>query len=1152
MSTSTVLSIKRVTIVDLGRQTGISPITAELFVGLHALPDDEEEESDCDDEELNYSTNKNDRPISYTLKISGFALDAPYSQEFNSRVELVAEKLRQEKVGSDLPRNIVDGMVDELGVLDPKAELFGVNAEIYGLQVESVFAGLEAPKAAITRYENGYMEIEASDVEIAGDIPGFINSAKESLAGMLDTLEDPSHSSDWTAASAAFINLKKREKNREARERKAAKAGKTQNAVEGGTKKKVGTQAKQGPAQSGPRQTANKTQARQQVHHLQHEKQATPEATDRGAKLLHDDATSNKEDEDELERLVRHALEEAETDSLFEGDFDLDEEPLKETRDARTTPEEVMPQVMAPTNPRKRGADGGITDAETARPAKMAKTAQQSTALVPVATSEPPLQAPWSLALPSTVPVRRATPAMKADEQAIINEPSTTQPPATASSGNNASKRVAKRFNEKRDEVPHNNEIKKACRSGFDDLKKNQITAWCRIYGIPISGTKDDIERRVEEFITEHGEKLDGFYGTIPGAEALQRRGPNAPPRREAQVNEPTCADQGTPQPSAQPANVPSSLQTFVNTTPTQQTAAAQVNSVLPNSQAPRPHASAPQPAAMPFQRSGMATAAQASSTEPQMPAVSTGTQDEPTTAKSEPAPSVQTKVVHPGLPYPVYQKTGNNVWSFSGDRKHRTPAALEIIKQCNRYSAQPQLGADLSNYSAAELRNFLRSIGCQDVRSASSKKRLQQFARNWFQTYMKGNAGPIAGVELVVDEQELEDAAEPDAAVEEQGGEIQQQNAISLGAPLAATSPEPSLSGQRARKAKVGQPSQVMLQAHAAHERVMHGQWADGDFRSLALGSASGIAGGIPLNKNFPVPAAPSRDRTAGGRINSHQNRPQKSKVSRNEQTLAKLQEMAGDKIITILEDDEELQQPMMKEQTPVGEDIIMMDDVENAQQPETQAQTQMPDAPRPVLKPRPSGDLSMNMPALDRVSNSGRITKNARPQQPLSERELAKLQTYVRNHPENAARRQMQQSSHPSQPGVVPPAGYHNTQASAVSPQGYYTPQSPDLPAANLAYQQETWNEASGMNEGIFMPPQGYRALQQPEQQQWQQQHAGQQYQQPGQFYHPLQQPGPQQWQQQYGVSRYQQPGQPYHPPNQGPYSSQYGYDPNQQYRQ
>ncbi|PPJ59457.1 hypothetical protein CBER1_02453 [Cercospora berteroae] len=840
MSTSTVLSTKRVTIVDLGRQTGISPITAELFVALHALPDDDEEESDCDDEELNDNTNNHNRPISYTLKISGFALDAPYSQELNSRVELVAEKLRQEKVGSDLPRDIVDWMVNELGVLDPKAELFGVNAEIYGLQVESVFAGLEAPKAAITRYENGYIEIEATDVEIAGDITEFTNSAKESLAGALESLQDPSHDSDWTAASAAFINLKKREKSREARERKAAKAGRAQNAVEVATKKKAGTQAKQGPAQSGQSQTANKTpQAPQQVQHLQHEKQATPEATDRGAELLHDEASSNEEDEDELSRMLRQELEKAETDSLFEGDFDLDEEPLEETREARTTPEEVMPPVMAPTKSRKRGADGEITDAETARPAKMAKTAQQSTALVPGATSEPPSQAPWSLALPSTVPTRRATPAMEADEQAIINEPSTTQPPATASSGANASKRVAKRFNEKRDEVPHNNEIKKACRFGFDDLKKNQITAWCKIYGIPMSGTKDDIERRVEEFVTEHGEKLDGFYGTIPGAEALQRRGPNAPPRREAQVNQPTRADQGTPQPPAQPANVPSSLQSFANTAPTQQVAAAQVSPVPSNAQAPRRDASA----------------AQTSSAEPQMPAVSTNTQDEPTTEKSEPAPSVQTKVIHPGLSFPIYQKTGNSDWSFSGDRNHRTPAALEIINQCNRYSSQPQLEADLSNYSASELRNFLRSVGCKDVRSASPKKRLQQFARNWFQVYMKGDAGPIAGVELVFDEQEPEDAAESDAAVEEQGGEIQQQNAISSGAPVAVTSPEPSLSGQRARKAKVGQPSQVMLQAHAAHERVMHGQWADGDFRSLALGSASGIAGGIPLNKNLPVP---------------------------------------------------------------------------------------------------------------------------------------------------------------------------------------------------------------------------------------------------------------------------------------------------------
>ncbi|GIZ48862.1 hypothetical protein CKM354_001190600 [Cercospora kikuchii] len=1174
MNTSAVLSIKRDEIVDLQEQTKINPITAKLFMARPAVPDDDDE-SDCDDEELTNTTA--DRAIGlniYILKISGFSLDAPYSRELDQRVEEVAKKLGQEKVGSNVPRKTVDDMIEDFGVFEPSLELSPTNAEAYGLQVESVFAELDALEAMITRYENGYIEIQFADVKIeGGDVDSFLHDVRVSVTDDLDTLEDPSNESTWNAASAALINLRKKEKNREARERKAAKAEKTgqaQNIADGATKKTVGTKSKRGPARNGPSQHADKTpEPRQQAHRLQREKQATPEDADRNSELLRDDALSNNEDEDELERLVRQELEEAETDSLFEGDFNIGEEPLEETKETRTTPEEVLPPVMAPTRSRKRGADGDTTDAETARPAKMAKAAHTPTALVPSATNDPTSQAPWSLALPSKVPTKAVNPAVTAHKQAIISEPSTTQPPATASSGNNASKRVAKRLNEKRDEVPHNNEIKKACRSGFDDLKKNQITAWCRIHGIPISGTKDDIERRVEEFITEHGEKLDGFYGTIPGAEALQRRGPNAPPTREAQVNQPTRADQGIPQPPAQPANVPSSLQTFVNTTQTQQVAAAQVNPFSSNTQAPRPHASAPQPAAMPFQQSGMATAAQAPSAEPQMPAVSTNTQDEPTTEKSGPAPTVQTKVIHPGLPFPVYQRTGNSDWSFSGDRKHRTPAALEIINQCNRYSAQPQVEADLSNYSAAELRNFLRSVGCQDVRSASPKRRLQQFARNWFQVYMKGDAGPISGVELLVDEKKPEDAAEPDAPAEEQAEEVQQRNAVSSSAPVAATSPAPSLSGQRARKAKVGQPSQVMLQAHAAQKRVMHGQWADGDFRSLALGSASGIAGGIPLNKNFPVPAAPSLNRTADGRIDSHQNRPQKSKFRRDEQTLGKLQETASDRTITILDDDEELQKSMIEKQTPVDKEVIMIDIDENAQQPVTQAQTQMPDASRVVLKPRPSGDLSMNMPALDRVGNSGRITKNARPRQPLGERELAKLQTYVRNHPEDvregaaedlqtlvdaqtAARRQMQQSSHPSQPGVVPPAGYHNTQTSAVSPQGYYTPQSPGLPAANLAYQQDTWNEASSMSAGRFMPPQGYRALQQPEQQQWQQQYAGQHYQQPGQFYHPPQQPAPQQWQQQYDAPQYQQPGQSYHPRNQGPYNSQYGYDPNQQYRQ
>lgn len=1177
MSSSTVLNTKRVTILDLGRQTGISPITAELFVGLHALPDDDEEESDCDDEEPNNNTNKNDRPIPYTLKISGFALDAPYSQEFNSRVELVAEKLRQEKVGSNLPRNIVDAMVDELGVLDPKTELFGVNAEIYGLQVESVFAGLEAPKAAITRYENGYIENEASDVEIAGDIHEFINSAKELLAGALDALEDPSHNSDWTAASAAFINLKKREKNREARERKAAKAGKAQNAVEGATKKNAGTQAKQGLAQSGPSQTAIKTpQARQKAHHLQHEKQATPEATERGAELLHDEASSNKEDEDELERQVRQALEEAETDSLFEGDFDLDDEPPRETKEAPTTPEEIMPPIPAQTKSRKRNADRDNTDAETARPAKMAKVAHTSTTLVSVATSEPPSQAPWSLALPSTISTRRATPAVIPDEQAMINERSTTQLPATLSSGDNASKRVAKRSNEKREEVPYNDEIKKACRSGFDDLKKTQITSWCRIHGIAKSGTKDDIERRVEEFITEHGKQLDGFYGTIPGAaelrEASQGRDPNAPPRREAQANQPTRADQGTPQPPAQPANAPSSLQTFANTAPTQQVATAQVNPVPFNAQAPHPHASASQPVATPFQQNRMATAAKAPSAEPQMSAVSTNPQDGPT-EKPKPVGSVQVKVVQPGLPYPIYQKAGNNDWSFSGDRKHRTPAALEIINQCNRYASQPQLEADLSNYSAAELRNFLRSVACQDVRSASSKKRLQQFTRNWFQVYMKGDAGPIADVELLVDEKKSGDAAEPDAPAEEKAGEVQQQNAVSSSAPVAATMSEAPLGGERARKAKDDQPSRVMLQAHVSQQRLMQGGYARGDVKKLALGSASGFPRGVPMNDKLPIPAAPSLDRTASGRIDSHQHRPQTNKVRRDEQTLSKLQKITEDEVITILDDDEVSQSPLIKEQTPMNKNVIMSDIDENVQQPVTQAQTPMRDAPRPVLNPRPSGDLSMNMPALDRVSGSERITENAQSQKLLSERELAQLQAYARNHPEdlregaaedlqifvdaqNSARQHMQQSLNAPQPGFAAPAGYSLPQGSAVpvalsTPQGSYTPQSPGLPAANLAYQRDTYGQTGSMNAGQFMPPQGYHAARQPEQQQWQQPYAGQHYYQPAQTYHPQQQPVHQQWQQQrYGGQQYQQPGPPYQPPNQGPYNSQYG--SHEQYRQ
>ncbi|KAM3414173.1 hypothetical protein BST61_g10832 [Cercospora zeina] len=1155
MSTSAVLSTDRQIIVDLADQK-INPITAQLLLTRGVLPDDDdEEESDYDDEELNTNTdrhiNNTSTNVRYIVKISGFSLNAPYSRELSRRVEEVSKELGQEKVGSDLAPKVVDNLIAAFGAFKYNSTLPGLSVEANGLQVECVFAELNTPEATITRYKNGYVEIQIAEVTIDGDdIDNLLNTLRasltsdleESLTSDLPNVGENGEKLGWKEASAAFISLQKKTKAREARERKAAKAGeagKVQKVVKGAPKKTAGTTAK--PLADGDVAAQSASNAPQVGPGTKSfdDKKAGSENDVLWGDLFGEEAPTPQEDDDEMERELQKLLE---RDDLL-GEGDAGEEPFDELTEASNAPEQAVLPASAQHNRRKRGADGETPDPETAFPAKMVKAAHSKTS------KKAPPKA-MKLALPSKVATE------KASEHGIVNTPPNTQPASVTSSADQASSKAEIRYNEKGEKIPRNGDIKKALRFQFDLLKKTEIMAWCKIHGISTHGRKDDIERRIDEFVTEFGDQLDPDYGRVPGAAELKQfsRVQNlvAPSQQRVRLNAPAGIDQNAMPSPAQPAGASWSPQTSANFAQNQQAAAGQVTHAQMKAQALRPQLPAPQHHQAPLQQQEqLAGVAQAPLTTPQLASQAHITPQSSATPPAEAeeatpkASKVQAKVMQPGLPYPLYQRVGQNEWGFSGDKKARTPAALEVFRHCNRFASQPDSYAALNTYNTAELRNFLRSVGCEDVRSATKKAHLNQLVRNWHKSYLKGDAGPIAGIDI----EEPVDGAEADAPADAETGETQQRAAAVQTAPVAGTEtppaqsapaaqpavvpkasvtgtmPQPTPRKQQAQFPSVEQPSQVMQQE--ARQRIERGEYAPGDFSLISRASASGFARGVPPNQNFPAPTAETLNRTRDGRINSHQNRPQTSRVRANEQTLAQMQRIASENIITI--DDDEGQQPVAPAQAPIA------------------------DAPRTVLAPRSSGDISMNMPAQDRVA-SGRITKNARPQKALNERDMARYQAFLRHRgsmqPDRptidhgrpqlqavadgdpsaalASQPSMQQSPHPPQPAFAQSHGNHVPQATGTgapahmsAPQHGYTPQSPGIPAANLAYQQESQSQMPSMSASGFVPPPGYHALQQP-------------------------------GQQQHGAPRNQNPGQPYYSHQQVPSAPQYHFTPYEQYRQ
>ncbi|KAF2213774.1 hypothetical protein CERZMDRAFT_96598 [Cercospora zeae-maydis SCOH1-5] len=1139
MPTSAILSTTRRITIDLA-DLQISPITAQLLLIRGEIPDDDdEEESDCDEEELDINTNRPPNSASanvrYTLKISGFSLDAPYSRELNQRVGEVSKELGQEKVGSDLAPRVVDDVIAAFSAFKHNFALPALSAEAHGLQVECVFAELNTPEATITRYENGYIEMQVADVTIDGDdIDTFLNSIrasltsdlKESLASDVPDLGKNSENLAWKEASAAFISLQKTTKAREARERKVAKAGnagKVQKVVKGAVKKHAGTTAKLlADKDVAVQRRAKSPQVGPNTKSLDDEKQAGSANDELWGELFGEKAPTPSDDDERMERELREMLE---RDDLAD-EADVDEEPLEEPRQASNAPNQIALPGSAQHNPLKRGADGETPDPETARPAKMAKAARS-------AARQQVSPKPTKMALPPKMPTGKAKVAPRASEHGVVPKPSTVLPASVTNNADQSSKNVEHRFNEKNEKIPWNKEIKFALRYKFDEITKTRIIAWCKIHGISTHGKKDDIQRRIDEFVTRFGDQLDPFYGRVPGAaefeQASRARNPAALQKQRARFHGLAGPDQSAIPSPAQPATASWPPQTSANFAWNQRVAAGQVTSAPMEAQAPHSQFPAPQNhQAFGQQQGQVAGGAQIPSAAPQVAFQTHITPQRSTlpvaeVGKATPkASKVQAQVVQPGLPYPIYQKIGTNDWGFSGDKKSRTPSALEIIQHCNRFSFQPELYADFSTYNTAELRNFLRSVGCEDVRSATVKVHLDQLVRNWYMSYMKGNAGPIPDVDI----EKQGDGAGPDAPADQETGEMQQQAAAVQNAPATGTMPLPAQSapaaqpaavqkapvtgrasrpapdGCLAQSAAVQQLSQVMQQD--ARRRVERGEYAPGDFSLISRASASGFARGVPPNRNFPAPAAGNLNRTNGGRIDSQRNRAQPSRVRANEQTLTQLQQFASENIIMI--DDDEEQQPVAQEQPPIA------------------------NALNSPLATRMSGDVSMNMAGPDRGA-SGRITKHARPQRPLSERDRAQYQAEqlqaLANGQDSAPSFPLQ-SSNPLQPALTPPNGYHVPQgpvapASMFLPQDDYKPQSPGIPPANLASQQDSPVQMSSTNvSGFVPPPPGYYAVQQP----------GQQH---------------------YGLFQNQHPGQPsFYSQQQGPSAPQYCYTPYEQYRQ